>query len=405
MQADLLLKGGHLIDPRNNLDSAMDVAISGGVVAAVDADLSSVQAAQTIDITGLYVTPGLIDIHVHLYYTPANPRAWAGDYSIQPDGFSFRGGVTTMVDTGSSGQRNFEDFRRRVLDRSRTRTLAFINIAGRGMADLTTEQNAHDLLPQPAADMARENADVCVGIKIAHYVGPEWTSLERGLQAGRLADMPLMVDFGYFRPERPYYQMIGEELRPGDISTHMFRGPVPCIGPDGRVLPYLWEARERGVIFDCGHGAGSFVFGQAVPCVEQGFYPDSISTDLHYMSMNVGMLDMPTTMSKFLVMGMPLGDVIRASTVRPAEIIGHPELGHLSVGAPADVAILNLMKGSYGYLDSFDGRLWGEERLSCELTLKDGVVEWDWNGRSGVDYRQMGDRVGIRPGEERTMPV
>ena len=236
-------------------------------------------------------------------------------------------------------------------------------------------------------------------------MGPEWTSLDRALEAGRLAGMPLMVDFGYFRPERPYYEMVGERLRPGDISTHMYRGPVPCFGPDGRVLPYLWEARRRGVVFDCGHGAGSFVFGNVAPCVEQGFCPDSISTDLHYMSMNVGMLDMPTTMSKFLVMGMPLGDVVRASTMRPAEIIGRPELGHLSVGAVADVAVLNLMEGSYGYLDSFDGKLQGSQRLFCELTLKDGAVEWDWNGRSGVDYREMGNRVGIRAGEERTMPT
>lgn len=404
MRYDLLLKGGHLIDPKNAVDGPRDLAISGGKVAAVDTDIPAEQAARVIDVSGLYVTPGLVDIHVHLYATAGNRDAWAGDNSILPDGFSFRSGVTTMVDTGSAGQRNFEDFRYRVLDRFWTRTFAFVNISGRGMADTVTEQNPYDMDPEATAAVAREHGDVCVGIKTAHYMEPDWTSLERTLQAGNLADKPVMVDFGYFRRERPYYVMVGERLRPGDLSTHMYRGPVPCVGPDGRVLPYLWQARERGVLFDCGHGAGSFVWRNAIPCVEQGFPPDSISTDLHRLSMNAGMLDMTTTMSKFLAMGMPLDAVIRHTTARPAEMIGHPELGHLSVGAAADVAVLNLAKGSFGYLDSFDGLLEADQRLFCELTLKDGAVAWDWNGLSGVDYRTMGDTVGIRDGEELIMP-
>ncbi len=213
-----------------------------------------------------------------------------------------------------------------------------------------------------------------------------------------------MVDFGFFKRERPYYQLVGEKLRPGDISTHMYRGPVPCIGRDGKVLPYLHDARRRGVLFDAGHGAGSFVFRNVVPCVEQGFYPDSISTDLHTLSMNTGMLDMATTMSKFLVIGMPLVEVIRKSTIDAARVIDRTQLGHRSVGAAADVAVLNLAHGSFGYLDSFDGRLEGDRRLNCELTLKSGEVVWDWNGLSGVDYRDQGDAIGIREGEELVMP-
>jgi dihydroorotase len=169
-------------------------------------------------------------------------------------------------------------------------------------------------------------------------------------------------------------------------------------------LPYLHQAREKGVILDVGHGAGSFCFRNAVPAIEQGFYPDSISTDLHVMCMNQGMLDMTTTMSKFLVMGMPLVEVIRRSTINPANEIGHPELGHLSVGAVADIAVLNKMGGDFGYADSFGGFLKGSERLACELTLKDGTVAWDWNGRAANDYRQMGSDYGIREGEYLVMP-
>ena len=404
MRFDLLLRGGHVIDPNNGIDAPKDVAVASGRIAAVDDAIPPGQAARTLDLSGLYVVPGLVDIHVHLYATAGNRDAWAGDYSLLPDGFSFRSGVTTMVDTGSAGRRNFEDFRFRVLDRFATRTYAFLNIAGLGMANIEAEQNVFDMDPRRTADLARAHADKIVGIKTAHYEQPDWVSVDRSIEAGVLADLPVMVDFGYFRRERPYYQLVGQKLRPGDISTHCFRGPVPCVGANGKVLPYLVEARKRGVLFDVGHGAGSFVFANVAPCIRQGFYPDVISTDLHHLSMNRGMLDMTTTMSKFLVMGMPLFDVIRTSTIAAARAIGHPEHGHLSVGAAADVAVLTLLRGSFGFMDSFGGTLKGDERLCCELTLKDGQAVWDWNGRSGVDYREMGDAVGIRPGEERVMP-
>jgi len=404
MRFDLLLRGGRVIDPKNGIDGPKDVAVAAGKIAAVDDAIPPGQASRVLDVSGLFVVPGLVDIHVHLYFTAGNRDAWAGDDSIQPDGFSFRSGVTTMVDTGSSGQRNFEDFRFRVLDRCATRTYAFVNIAGLGMANIEAEQNIYDMDPQRTADLAREHSDKIVGIKTAHYKLPDWVSVERSVEAGVLADLPAMVDFGYFRRERPYHELVGRKLRAGDISTHCFRGPVPCVDADGRVLPYLTEARKRGILFDVGHGGGSFVFGNVLPCIQQGFYPDVISTDLHTQSMNLGMLDMTTTMSKFLVMGMPLHDVIRTSTIAASEAIGHPEHGHLSVGAAADVAVLNLLRGSFGFMDSFGGTFPGDQRLVCELTLKDGRAVWDWNGRSGVDYRQMGGAVGIRPGEERVMP-
>ena len=404
MRFDLLLRGGHVIDPANGIDEGRDVAIAGGRVAAVDTLIPPAQAARVIDVKGLFVTPGLVDIHVHLYATAGNPQGWAGDNSVLPDGFSFRAGTTTMVDTGSAGYRNLPDFRHRVLDRFQTRTYALVNIVGLGMTMMSAEQNVFDMDPEACAGVAREHEDVVVGLKCAHYIPPDWTQVDRVLQAGEQADLPVMVDFGFFKRERPYHELVGRKLRPGDISTHMYRGPVPCVDADGRLLPYLPAARERGVRFDVGHGAGSFCFRNAVPCVEQGFWPDSISTDLHRSSMNLGMLDMPTTMSKFLVMGMPLADVVRLSTVEPARVIGRPEHGTLAVGAAADVAVLRLDQGRYGYMDSFDGRLTADRRLLCELTLKDGEVVWDWNARSGTDYRELPPTCGIRAQEELVMP-
>ena len=399
MQFDLVLKGGHLIDPHNHIDAPKDLGIKGKAVAAVDAELPTEGAGQVIDVSGLYVTPGLVDIHIHAYATAGHRDTWAGDNSILPDSFSFRTGVTTLVDTGSAGWRNFEDFRYRVIDRCQTRLFALVNIAGTGMTSIDHEQNPYDMNPDKTAGVARENEDVVVGIKTAHYIGPEWVSVDRTLAAAEQAATRVMVDFGYFRKERPYYQLLGEKLRPGDISTHIFRGPTPWFDAEGKVLSYLHEARARGVVLDVGHGAGSFCFRNAVPAIAQGFYPDSISTDLHALCMNMGMLDMATTMSKFLVMGMPLGDVVRASTINPAQEIGHPELGHLSVGAVADVAVLQQMEGDFGYADSFGGRLRGHERLFCELTVKDGEVVWDWNGRAGVDFPVLGESYGIREGE------
>ena len=401
---DLVLKGGHVIDPRNNIDAQADVAISKGKIAAVAPEIPTAQAQKVIDVRGLYLTPGLVDIHCHLFATTGIKDAWAGDNSVLPDGFSFRTGVTTMVDAGSSGWRNFEDFRNRVIDRAKTRVFAMLNIVGIGMITDALEQNTHDMDPKVTADMARKHKDVIVGIKSAHYQGPDWISVERALEAGTLADIPVMVDFGYFLPDRPYYKLVTEKLRPGDISTHMYRGPVPYVDKEGKLLKYLLQARERGVKFDIGHGGGSFVFRNAAASVGQGFFPDSISTDLHTGSMNGAMMDMPTTMSKLLVLGVPLKEVLRESTDNPAKQIKHPELGHLTVGAVADIAAFTLMTGQFGYVDASNGKIEARQRLFCEITLKDGKVVWDWNARAAEDYRKLGERYGVRDVDHIVLP-
>jgi len=386
---DLLLKGGHVIDPKNQINGRRDVAVKDGRIAAVAADLSAARAVKTVDVTGLYVTPGLVDIHVHVYAGTGMRGAYCGDLSVYPDGHTFRSGVTTVVDAGSSGWRNFPDFKDRVIDRARTRVLAMLNIVGHGMGGGKIEQEVSDMDPKATAETARRFPGLVVGIKTAHYAAPDWTAVERAVEAGRLADLPVMVDFGSFRPERPFQALVLEKLRPGDIYTHTYLAAVPMLDEDGQVLPYLFGARKRGVLFDLGHGGGSFVFRQAVPAMRQGFHPDTLSTDLHVGSMNAGMKDMLNVMSKMLNLGMPLEEVILRSTWRPAQVIHREDLGHLSPGAVADVAVLNLRHGSFGFVDVYGARLRGAQKLEAELTLLAGKLVWDLNGLTRQDWNRL----------------
>ena len=391
-QYHLLLKGGHLIDAKNHLNEARDVAIRDGRVAEVASNIDPAKAGKVVDVSGLYVTPGLVDIHVHVYAGTGKKNAYCGDNSQYPDGFTFRVGVTTVADAGSSGWRSFPDFKDRVIDRSQTRVLAFLNIVGTGMCGGPIEQNLEDMDAKATADQAKRYPGVVIGVKTAHYAGPDWTPVERAVQAGTLANIPVMVDFGDFRPERPYQELVTQKLRPGDISTHMYLGAVPMIDDNGKVLPYLFEARKRGVIFDVGHGGGSFLFRQAVPAIHQGWIPDSISTDLHNTSMNAGMKDMLNVMSKFLNIGMALDDVVARSTWNPAREIKREDLGNLSVGAPADIAVLRLEHGDFGFVDTNGARMRGNQKLECELTVRDGKVVYDLNGITREDWDKLGPR-------------
>ncbi|WP_321475007.1 amidohydrolase/deacetylase family metallohydrolase [uncultured Paludibaculum sp.] len=401
---DMLLKGGRVIDPKNNINAVMDVAVKDGKIAAVAPNLPASDASKVIDVAGLIVTPGLLDMHAHVFSTTGVADAWAGDNSVRPDDFSFRTGVTAMADAGSSGWRNFEQFKLTVIDRARTKVFAFINIAGLGMMTNIVEQHPEDMKPEELARLAKKFPDVVVGVKTAHWESPAWTAVDKALEAGRLMNKPIMVDFGYFKPERPYWQLVTQKLRPGDISTHAFRATVPWIDAKGKIYSYLQQARDRGVIFDTGHGGGSFAWRNAVPAIAQGFYPDTISTDLHTDSMNGAMMDMPTTMSKFLAMGMPLDQVILRSTWRPAQVIHHEEVGHLTVGAEANIAAFALNDGKFNFMDSDKGTFPGKQRLQCELTIRAGKIVWDWNARSGVDYRTLGPAYGVRAGESIVPP-
>ena len=335
------------------------------------------------------MTPGLVDIHVHVYTGTGNKNSYTGDRSVYPDGFTFRSGVTTVVDAGSSGWTNFPDFKNRVIDISKTRVLALLNIVGKGMAGRKViEQDTSDMDPKATAKRAKEYPDTIVGIKSAHFAGPEWTSVDRAVEAGKLADLPVMIDFGTFQEARPFQELVLDHLRPGDIYTHGYKRQVPYVDDKHKLLPYLAQARKRGVKFDVGHGGGSFSWKNAVPAIRQGFWPDSISTDLHIGSMNAGMKDMTNVMSKILSQGVPLYDVIKMSTWNPAQQMKRTELGHLSEGAVADIAVLRLDHGRFGLVDAQRARLMATKLLVCEMTIRDGQVAWDLNGRTATDYRE-----------------
>jgi dihydroorotase len=362
------------------------VAVREGKVAAVAANLARERARDVVDATGLYVIPGLIDLHAHVFWGTEMNAAYSNGYTaVPPDSHSFRSGATTVVDAGGAGWKNFPQFKEQVIDRSRTRVLAFLNIVGSGMKGGPVEQNLADMDARLTAMRVREYPGLIVGVKVAHYSGPEWDPVTRAVAAGGEADVPVMVDFGGHTTPLPLEDLLMKHLRPGDILTHTYahvRNRIPIVGEDGKVRPYVWQARKRGVIFDAGHGGGSFLFSQAVPAMAQGFHPDVISTDLHTGSMNGGMKDMLNTMSKFLNMGMPLQDVIRANTSKAAEVIKRPDLGHLGVGADADIAVLSVRRGSFGFIDTSGWKLAGDRRLECELTVRAGQVVWDLNGVS-----------------------
>jgi dihydroorotase len=398
-QYDLVLKGGHVIDAKNNIDAKRDVAILNGKIARVAENIPATQAQRVADVTGLYVTPGIVDIHVHVYTGTGN-RNLTGDSSVYPDPLTFRAGVTTVVDAGSSGWRNFADFNDRVISRAKTRVLALINVVGNGM---TGKENT-DIDGAEAAKAAKQFPEIVVGFKTAHYSGEGWTAVDAAVQAGKLTNLPVMVDFGTIGSSgRDLATLLGDKLRAGDIYTHVYSGLREEL-KDGKVNNAMWTGRKRGILFDVGHGGGSFFWNIAIPSMEQKFTPDSLSSDLHTGSMNSGFKDMPNLMSKFLSMGMTLQDVVKRSTWTPAQQIRRTELGHLSEGAEADVTVLALERGNYGFMDSAGARREGNQRLTADMTIRKGVVTWDLNARAGADWKTFPykSRQGVNLAEPRT---
>lgn len=383
---NIVIKGGHLVDPKNNIDGIMDIAISDGKVAAIAKNIDPKEGKQVVDASGLYVTPGLIDIHAHLFQgTNPDQQYMNGPSAITPDGFTLRVGVTTIVDAGCAGWRTFPVFKSQTIDKSQTRVLAFLNIVGEGMRGGPFEQNLKDMDAQATGEFAKNNADYIVGIKLAHYEGPNWTPTDRAEEAGKLAGLPVMVDFGGSNPPLPIEELFMKHLRSGDIFTHCF-AQLPnareCIVDPltNKVKPFVWEAQKRGIIFDVGYGGISFAYSQGIPAIKSGFYPQTISTDLHIGSMNGAMKDMLMTMSKFMAMGMDLQSVIKASTWSPAQVINRKNLGNLSVGTEADIAILRIREGKFGLFDYTGYKLETNKKLECEMTIKGGKIVYDLDG-------------------------
>lgn len=390
---NIVIKRGHVIDPRNNINGVMDIAINDGKIAQVAKNIDYKEARQVVDAKGMYVTPGLIDIHGHVFFgTEPDHYLSNGLTAVAPDGFTFRAGVTTIVDAGGAGWKSFPDFKKNIIDNAQTRVLSFLNIVGEGMRGGAYEQDTGDMDPKMAAFAAMHYKDHIVGFKVAHFIGPQWTPVDRAVEAGKQTNMPVIVDFGGSYPPLSIEELFMKHLRPGDIFTHSFAQLAPGELKQSntrefivdtvikKVKPFVREAQKKGIIFDVGYGGISFTYSQAIPAVKSGFYPNTISTDLHIGSMNAAMKDQLSVMSKFLLMGMKLEDVIKASTWSPAQVIKREDLGHLSVGAIADVAIINVRRGKFGFFDYTGYKMQGKKKLECEMTIKGGKIVYDLNG-------------------------
>ncbi|MGA2103432.1 MAG: amidohydrolase/deacetylase family metallohydrolase [Candidatus Sulfotelmatobacter sp.] len=411
---DLLLKGGHVIDPANHIDDVRDIAVFQGKIAAVEKDIPADQAGKVVDVSKLLVTPGLIDIHYHVghggapldWFTP-EARAHALPLGVPAD-MALQSGVTTIVDAGTAGAETFLQEKEEVIDRAKVRVLAFLNIVGNGMGG-GLEQSLDEMDPKLCAATITRYRDIIVGVKTAHYWTKEpwdaehspWAAVDRAIECATLANVPVMYDF-WPRPERTYEDLL-KKMRPGDIHTHVFAQQFPIILADGKINPALAEARARGVIFDVGHGAGSFWFRNAVPAQRQGFIPDSMSTDLHSGDYNV--VRMTVVMSKFLAMGVPVDDIIRRSTVNPATEIHRPELGTLAVGKDADIAVLELSKGHFSYIDCGVARFDGNAKLTARMTIRSGRILYDPSGLSMVEWEKARPQYFSTPDKGESLPA
>src|SRR5262245_48125565 len=370
MTYDLILRGGRVIDPSQKLDAVTDVAFAGGKVARIASGLQGDAGSDIRDVSGAIVTPGLIDLHTHVY--------WGGtSLGIDAEDFCRRSGVTTAVDTGSAGPGNFAGFRKHVIERSEVRILAYLHVSFAGIyafSDRVLVGESEELrlmAPIDAVEVANANRDVIVGIKVRVGRHSSGTSgvvpLDMALEVANEVGLPLMAHIDH---PPPSYEEVIQRLRPGAIRTDAFR-PVPTapVGPHGAVKREVLDARARGVKFDIGHGRGSFAFKTARAMLASGFLPDTISSDVHALCINGPAFDLVTTMSKFLCLGVPLADVIAASTVNAAMALKRPELGSLKPGSAGDATVLAIKEGRFDYVDVVGEHLTGDRKI-----VSQGVV-------------------------------
>ena len=379
---DLLLKGGHVFDAANGINGVMDVAIHEGKVAKVAANIDPDDAKKVVDVFDLFVCPGLIDIHTHVFVGSEIGKFANGINSLSPDDFTLRAGITTVVDAGTSGWRNFPQFKKQVIETSKTRVLAFLNIAGYGMTGDSLQADHDEMKVKEAVDLIKEYPDDIVGIKIGHYEGESWIPFNRTIKAAEKTDRPIFVECHL--PQYTLQEQL-DKMRPGDIITHSYEKVserMSVVDDKGVVRPFVFDAKERGIFFDVGHGGAGFWFSEALPALQQGLAPNSFGSDLHRFSVHAGMKDMLNIMSKYLAMGMPLDDILQRATWNPARAIKRRDLGNLSEGSIADVAVLRLREGAFGFVDAGKKRLDGNQRFEAELTIRAGKIVYDLNGIS-----------------------
>jgi dihydroorotase len=387
---DLILRGGRVIDPSQKLDQVSDVAFAGGKVAAIGGELKAGPGTEVRGISGLIVTPGLIDLHTHVY--------WGGtSLGIDAEEFCRISGVTTSVDTGSAGPGNFAGFRKHVIERSEVRILAYLHISHAGIFGFSNRvmvgesEELRLMDPITAAEVAEANRDLIVGIKVRVGRNSSGTSgivpLEIALEVAERVGMPLMCHIDH---PPPTYEEVVARLRPGDVLTHAFRPfPNTATTAQGTVKAVVRKARERGVLFDIGHGKGSFAFKTARAMLANGFYPDTISSDVHALSINGPAFDQVTTMSKFLCMGMSLPDVVAASTVNAAMALRRPELGSLKPGSVGDATLIAVNEGRFDYVDVVGEHMLGDRKIACEGVVIGG--RW-WHPRPTSQVQRVAER-------------
>lgn len=368
---DLLLRGGHVIDPSQGLDGVRDLAITGGRVAAIAEAIAGDEAATVVDVAGKYVVPGLVDLHTHCYWGVC-------EYGVEPDLHMLPRGTTTALDVGSAGAITFPAFRRFIIERSRTRVLALMHVNTTGMQHTVGELRSQLWVdPDRTAAAAREHADVVVGIKVRlsrNVAGEQdWEAFLAARKAADLAQLPLMVHFGDSHTPLP---QVLDKMGPGDILTHCFTGRVNNIlDANGRLLPAVQAAAKRGVLFDVGHGMGSFGFSVARAALEQGLSPTTISSDLHAYSAEYPVIDLPTTMTKFLFLGMSLYEVVRRATAVPAQVLGLAgQAGTLAPGAEADLCVLAMLQGEFRLWDCYKNSVVSPTLLRPVMTLRRGLI-------------------------------
>ena len=385
-EIDLLLKGGRLLDPKNSIDSKMDVAVKDGKIYRIAAEIPSSSAKKVLDVSGMIVSPGLINIHTHVY-AGSKPGFADGQSSQLPDAFAPRSGITTVVDAGTTGWRTFPDFKAKVVDPSLTRVLAFINIFETGFsAGSAIEPDLNTLDVQMTVDAIKKYPDFIAGTRIGHYKGKSWIPFNKASEAAQITDRPLFVEC-----HMPEYSLEDQlkKMRSGDIITHSFENVserMPIVDEQGKLRAFVLEAQNRGVLFDVGHGGVGFWFNQAIPALKQGLLPNSFGTDEHRTSMNAGMKNMLNVMSKYLTIGMSITDIIASGSWKPAKSIKREDLGNLSVGSVADIAVLSIINGKYGYVDSGGNRIEGNQKFEAELTVRAGRIIWDLNGLAATPY-------------------
>ncbi|MEO8583092.1 MAG: amidohydrolase/deacetylase family metallohydrolase [Flavitalea sp.] len=386
-EIDLLLKGGHVIDPKNNIDAVMDVAIVQGKIFKVAPNIEAKTAKKVVEVKNMFVTPGLIDLHTHVFAGSSKGFA-GGTSSVMPDDFTLRAGITTVVDAGDAGWRNFPAFKEQIIDSSKTRVLVFLNAFGQGMKGEPGGEDVNDMDSEKMSEINKTYPGYIVGICIGHYRGGDWAVFEKATSAAKAMDMPVFVEC-HLKGLSLEGQL--DRMRSGDILTHCFekvKERTPVMDDQGKVQPYVLKARDRGILFDVGHGGAGFWFSQAVPAMKAGFLPNSFGTDMHHNSVNGGMKDMLNVMSKFLNMGMSLKDILLRASWSPARSIKREDLGNLSEGAVADIAVLEILKGKFGFVDAGNNSIEGDKKLEAELTIRAGKIVWDLNGISAEKFHQ-----------------